>query len=324
MARKNIESNEYNDRLMIAEILDHPILNYEEERTLLFLATSSSGQMNYPSRNSWFLIQNAQDKYGQFSQMEARDELIRCNYQLVLSIVRKYADTCYRRGIAESDLFQEGVMGLMRAIQKFDLSLDKRLSTYATWWIKQKILSCLIGNYNSVNLKQDQRKMAREYARMKNSMSQALGCEASVYEVAVALEIQPLDLQNLLNIINNLELDGPLTNDETQSLHDMLTDLSAVSPEEQAAQVIQNRFIFELIEHTFAEEDELKKIIYLSFGFDDGISHSLEEIAVIIGGSRETVRNKKAKALKKLGMALKEKGGEATVRVGQLRIADLY
>ena len=281
--------------LYLKEVSRVPLLNDIEEEVILAqriergrMARSELAQGNLSNKRRMELRRLIEDG------TNARDHLITANSRLVISVAKKYMG----RGVPFLDLIQEGNIGLIRATKKFEYQRGHKFSTYATWWIRQAVTRAIADQGRTIRVPVHMGDQINKLLRVQHQLTQKLGREPSVEELAETLEVLPKKVENMIQVARRpLSLETPTDDEEDSVLGDFIEDDEAPPPDETATFNLLREHLVEVLDSLPPRE---VRILQLRYGLLDGQAYTLEEVGRKMGVTRERVRQIEAQALTRL------------------------
>ncbi|MCR5634510.1 MAG: RNA polymerase sigma factor RpoD [Lachnospiraceae bacterium] len=294
-------------RMYLKEIGTVPLLSAEEEIEIAkrmeagYAAEAENEKYNEELENE----KNAKKKQSLEKKIKANEKIIndgkeaarelsQANLRLVVSIAKRYVG----RGMLFLDLIQEGNLGLIKAVEKFDYMKGYKFSTYATWWIRQAITRAIADQARTIRIPVHMVETINKIVRVNRQLLQELGREPSPAEVAAQMDMTEDRVREIMKISQDpVSLETPIGEEEDSHLGDFLPDENVLAPSDAAARTMLNEQLNEILD-TLTERE--RKVLTLRFGLIDGRARTLEEVGKVFNVTRERIRQIEAKALRKL------------------------
>jgi RNA polymerase primary sigma factor len=283
-------------RMYLKEIGRVPLLSMEQEKSLAMRIEAGEMELSRNGATDSAIVDGGE---------EAKRQLTEANLRLVVSIAKKYVG----RGMLFLDLIQEGNLGLIRAVEKFDYRKGYKFSTYATWWIRQAITRALADQARTIRIPVHMVETINRLIKVSRQLLQELGREPTVEEIAESMALTPEKVREVMKISQEpISLETPIGEEEDSHLGDFIEDQEAVAPAEAASVMLLKEKMQDVLQNLTERE---RKVLVLRFGLEDGHQRTLEEVGQEFGVTRERIRQIEAKALRKLrhpsrGKALKD------------------
>jgi RNA polymerase primary sigma factor len=283
-------------RMYLKEIGRVPLLSMDDEKRLAMAIEAGEKEA---------LKNGTADNAIVFGGEDSKRRLTEANLRLVVSIAKKYVG----RGMLFLDLIQEGNLGLIRAVEKFDYRKGYKFSTYATWWIRQAITRALADQARTIRIPVHMVETINRLIKISRQLLQELGRDPTVEEIAGEMGLTPEKVREVIKISQEpISLETPIGEEEDSHLGDFIEDQEAIAPAEAASVMLLKEKMQDVLKNLTERE---RKVLVLRFGLEDGHQRTLEEVGQEFGVTRERIRQIEAKALRKLrhpsrGKALKD------------------
>jgi len=281
--------------LYLKEVSRVPLLNNIEEEVVLAKRIEAGREARAELAKSNLSAVRRQELHEMIKDgAAARDHLITANSRLVISVAKKYMG----RGVPFLDLIQEGNIGLIRATKKFEYQRGHKFSTYATWWIRQAVTRAIADQGRTIRVPVHMGDQINKLLRVQHQLTQKLGRDPSVEELAEALEVPPKKVENMIQVARRpLSLETPTDDEEDSVLGDFIEDDEAPPPDDTATYNLLKQHLVEVLDALPPRE---VRILQLRYGLLDGQAYTLEEVGRKMGVTRERVRQIEAQALTRL------------------------
>ena len=297
MAKERVERDEEDlVRLYLTDIGQYPLLTKDDEVRLAqaiesgVAAATEFEQLGRTASAARKRELRRQIRAGE----EAERTFVQSNLRLVVSIAKKYQAS----GLPLLDLIQEGNLGLMHAVEKFDWRKGFKFSTYATWWIRQAITRAIADQARTIRIPVHMVESINKVYRVQRQMMQELEREPTIEELAEKVDMTPQRVREIQRIsLDPLSLDSPVGEEDDSNLGDFIEDQQAEAPAEAAARKMLGDAVIEALDEL---NDREKQVVRLRFGLDDGQARTLEEVGREFGVTRERIRQIESKTLAKL------------------------
>jgi RNA polymerase primary sigma factor len=278
---------------------EHEDFNFEDDLTLPPGIKINDPVRMYLKEIGRVPLLSAEDEVDLAKRIEKGDEeakrrLAEANLRLVVSIAKRYVG----RGMLFLDLIQEGNMGLIKAVEKFDHTKGYKFSTYATWWIRQAITRAIADQARTIRIPVHMVETINKLIRVSRQLLQDLGREPTPEEIAGEMELSTEKVREIMKIAQEpVSLETPIGEEDDSHLGDFIEDQEALAPADAAAYELLKEQLEDVLD-TLTEREE--NVLRLRFGLDDGRTRTLEEVGKVFGVTRERIRQIEAKALRKL------------------------
>lgn len=285
---KNMSSNFKNVENINSEIVALDTLNSTDDPVKIYLKEIGRGILLTPEEEIDLALRIAQ------GDGRAREKLLKSNLRLVVSVAKRYAG----RGMHFSDLIQEGNIGLMKAVEKFDYTRGFKFSTYATWWIRQAITRAIADQSRTIRVPVHMTETVNKIKRISNLLLHNNGQNPTPNEIAKELDLSVEKVKEAIKVSHDpLSLESPMGEEEERHLGDTIADENVTAPVEEATHSMLRKELISVM-NTLTPREE--KVLKMRFGIIDGRGKTLEEVGKEFNVTRERIRQIEAKALRKL------------------------